>query len=215
MGRDSPPSYLNGSNPSQHSVNLSPSFDPNCIRNNDFFYLSPSALLHSPMGSPSMPPIGGINTRIGDNMWNSLNLSHSPLSPPPLPSPLHSGSINLTQTSPLSKQMVNPWSSALLSAYMLQLWPNGSNGSQTGRVSPTGLHSLKSSSGNTPLIHSNHIQYSGVQQQQQSMLEILRQTAQHHQHSYQSCSTDSQNSDNKSNKEQSVSEGRDGSPKKT
>ncbi|CAG2113909.1 unnamed protein product [Medioppia subpectinata] len=210
MGRESPPIYMNGSN-ANSTLNLSTNLEQNVNRNNEFLYLNPSVLLQSPIPSPAMHSMGSVNG-VTDNFWN---LSHGPLSSSPLPS-LHPNSIGLSQSSSLPKQMANPWSSALFSAYMLHLWPNSPNGNHSvaGRVSPTSLHALKLSgmSGGVPHMasnhanhpnhpnHSNHVHYSGSQQ---SMLELLRQSAA--QHHISSSTVGSQNSDNKSNnKDKSV-----------
>jgi hypothetical protein len=188
-------------------MNFGNNFDPNCVRGNDYFYMNPTTLLPSAISStPMHTTIGSINNGMGESLWN---ISPGALSS----SPLHSSSINLSQSGPSPKQIANPWSSALLSAYMLHFWPNSSNvnGNHSGRFSPTNVHPLKKSSQNMPLIQSNHI-HSGpvVQQHQQSMLELLRQTAQHH-----ICSTPiSRTPESKSNKDQCVDESNDSSPKK-
>jgi hypothetical protein len=165
--------------------------------------MNPTTLLPSAISStPMHTTIGSINNGMGESLWNISQGSS-----------LHSSSINLSQSGPSPKQIANPWSSALLSAYMLHFWPNSSNvnGNHSGRFSPTALHSLKINSQNIPLIQSNHI-HSGpvVQQHQQSMLELLRQTAQHH-----ICSTPiSRTPESKSNKDECIRESNDSSPKK-
>lgn len=182
LGRESPVSYLNAPG-SNGAVNFSNSFDQNCGRPNDYFYMNPASFLHPSIASPSSLIHGAINGGTVENqIWPQFNLSHAPLSSSPL---------YASQPSSLSKQIPNPWSSALFSAYMLHFWPgsgsgSGSaatnslpNGSLSGRLSPNATHSLKLSHNSLgPSSSSSHFHPLSLQHQQ-SMLEILRQKAQH------------------------------------
>ena len=189
MGRESPLPYpVNpGSNHNYDTANCGRTLEP-------YFYMNPGTFLQSnPLHSSS----GSITNGIEGPIWphhHQINLSpHSSTSPIyntiHFSQPLSSSS---SSSSSMNKHISPPWSSALLSAYMLHFWPgsfaggssstSNNNSSQSGRLSPTGnpLKQTSSSSSSNSLVSSSNSleQNSSSSPLQHSMLELLRKKAQ-------------------------------------